>query len=80
MKTKLRLIGSLTAGLILVGGLSACGSDDAKSDTPTTKAGAVTTKAEGTATTAKAAVTATTAKAAETATTKKAEVTTTTKK
>ena len=72
MKTKLRLIGSLTAGLILVGGLSACGSDDAKGGTTTTKAeGTVTTKAEGTATTAKAEGTATTAKAAETTTTKK---------
>ena len=64
MKTKLRLIGSLTAGLILVGGLSACGSDDADGGTTaTTKAeGTVTTKAEGTATTAKAAETTTTKK------------------
>lgn len=56
MKTKLRLVGGLTAGLILVGGLSACGGDDADTtETETTEAGGSTetTKAgESTETTA----------------------------
>ena len=77
MKTKLRLVGGLTAGLMLIG-LAGC-SSDSKTEEKTTETTAkaaegadktATTKAGETATT-KAGATATTAKAAEATTTVK---------
>ena len=81
MKTKLRLVGGLTAGLILFAGLTGCSSSDDKEETTettakagateTTKAGATATTKAGETATTKAGATATTAKAAEATTTVK---------
>ena len=67
MKTKLRLVGGLTAGVILFAGLTGCGSSDKEETTETTKAAATaTTHAAATATTTAAATATTTAAAAAT--------------
>jgi hypothetical protein len=74
MKTKLRLVGGLTAGLIIFGGLTACGGSDTKTEeksTETTKAGATATTKAGATETTKAGATATTAAAAGATTTVK---------
>jgi hypothetical protein len=75
MKTKLRLVGGLTAGLIVFGGLTACGGSDAKTEEKTTettaKGGTETTKAGATETTKAAATATTTAAAGATTTAKK---------